>query len=67
MLIQSWSYEGKGYVTADGNYGGDAIVVFERDSLTSQQWDNLGEMSDSSRIDYVRAILDGADLSEWED
>ncbi len=62
-----WGFEGKGYVTEDGNYGGDIVIVFDRDSLTEEQWDRLGEMSDSSRLPYVQAILNGEDVSEYED
>jgi hypothetical protein len=61
-----WGFEGKGYVTEDGNYGGDIVLVFEHDALTQEQWDRLGECSDYDRIKYVQAILNGDDLSEWE-
>jgi len=62
-----WFYTGKGYVTADGNYGGDELIVFERDALTEKQWDLLGEFNDSSRIDYVHRILNGEDVSDMEE
>ena len=54
------------YVTADGNYGSDKIVVFPFDTLTERQWEYLSECSDYDRINYITAILNGEDLSEWE-
>ena len=56
-----------GYVTADGNYGSDELVAFPSDLLKQKQWDRLGECSDYDRINYVKAIINGDDLSEWED
>ena len=60
------SSESMGYITADGNYGGDEVLVFPHKALTEKQWDLLGECSDYDRIKYVKAILNGDDLSEWE-
>jgi hypothetical protein len=61
-----WLYTGKGYVTTDGNYGGDSLIVFEHNALTQEQWDKLGELSDYDRINYVEAVLSKSDLSDWE-
>ena len=58
--------ESMSYVSADGNYGSDEILVFPYDALTEQQWERLGETNDYERINYVKAILNGEDLSEWE-
>lgn len=55
------------YVTEDGNYGSDELVAFPYDTLTDKQWDILSECSDYDRINYVKAIINGDDLSEWED
>ena len=67
MLCYSTEHrEPMGYVTADGNYGGDEILVFPHKLLTQKQWDILGECSDYERITYVKAILNGDDLEEWE-
>jgi len=56
------------YVTADGNYGMDEVLVFDHNALTKKQWDSLGEQTDSDRIIYVQRILNGEDVSdmEWE-
>jgi hypothetical protein len=67
MLCYSTEHrEPMGYVTADGNYGGDEVLVFPHKLLTEKQWDILGECSDYDRINYVKAILNGDDLEEWE-
>lgn len=55
------------YVSYDGNYGAESdLLVFETEALTEQQWETLGELGDNSRYDYVQAIFDGKDLSQWE-
>lgn len=61
-----WLYAGTGYVTADGNYGGDDILIFDRDALTEQQWEELGSQTDSDRIVYIQRILNGEDVSDME-
>jgi hypothetical protein len=47
----------KAYVTADGNFGGDEVLVFESSQLTDKQWENLSFLSDSERLLYAEAIL----------
>ena len=55
------------YVSADGNFGGDEAVVFEEGQLTDGQWEQLDAMPDGERLNFVRAVLAGQDLSEWDD
>ena len=56
-----------GYVSYDGNYGEQAdLLVFDSGDLTAQQWETLGEIGDNSRYEYVEAIFNGKDLTEWE-
>ena len=56
-----------GYVSYDGNYGEQAdLLVFDSNDLTTQQWETLGEINDNDRNEYVEAIFNGKDLSEWE-
>jgi hypothetical protein len=56
-----------GYVSYDGNYGEQAdLLVFDSGDLTAQQWETLGEIDDNSRYEYVEAIFNGKDLTEWE-
>ena len=56
-----------GYVSYDGNYGAEAdLLMFDSNALTLQQWETLGEVNDNSRYEYVEAIFNNKDLSEWE-
>lgn len=54
------------YVSGDGNYGSDSLIVFDNDLLTEKQWTILDNLGDNSRFDYVLAIINGDDLSEYE-
>lgn len=56
-----------GWVSEDGSYGVNSIILFDSTALTDKQWDILGELGDNSRYDYVQAIMNKQDLSEWED
>lgn len=59
--------QGVAFVTYNGEYSGDCdIVIFDSGDLTESQWEILSDLSDYSKIDYVEAIRDGKDLSEWE-
>ena len=56
-----------GYVTYDGHYGAEAdLLMFDSNALTQKQWDNLGELDDNSRFEYVEAIFNNKSLTEWE-
>jgi hypothetical protein len=55
------------YVTADGNYGSDAIVLIDPNALTDDQYETLGNLSDNDRLPYVTAILNGEDTSYYEE
>lgn len=56
-----------GYVSYDGNYGEQSdLLIFDTNYLTPQQWETLGEVNDNSRWEYVQAIFNGDDLTEWE-
>ena len=55
------------FVTYEGEYSSDAdILLFDKDDLTAAQWETVAELGDNSRYEYVKAVLDGADLSHWE-
>jgi hypothetical protein len=56
----------KAWVSADGSYGSGGIIVFNGDLLTEAQWDTLNNLGDNDRYDYVLAILNNEDVSEWE-
>lgn len=47
----------KAYVTADGNFGADDVLVFDSSELTDQQWENLSFLSDGDRLGYAEAII----------
>lgn len=64
----SYVLEQTSYVSEDGNYGTGYLITFPYDSLNEDQWGVVDTLNDSSKLDYVKAVLDGqADLSEWED
>jgi hypothetical protein len=54
------------WVTDDGSYGDGEIIYFEPEMLTDIQWERLTDMSDNSRIKYVRAIMDFDDKAVRE-
>lgn len=45
-----------GYVTVDGDYG-VGVLTFPPDKLTTEQWENLADLHDSDRYDYVVSVL----------
>jgi hypothetical protein len=56
-----------GYVSYSGNYGEQSdLLMFDSNALTPEQWETLGEVNDNSRYEYVEAIFNGKDLSDWE-
>lgn len=56
-----------GYVSKYGNWGAEDVLVFEDTELNGKQWDILDMLPDSEKWNYVQAIIDGLDLSEWEE
>lgn len=54
------------YFSEDGNYGGGKIIVADHDAFTEEQMELLGSLSDNDRYDYANAVLNGQDVSEWE-
>ena len=54
------------WVTEDGSYGVGNVIHFQADALNEQQWDIVNNLSDNSRYDYIYAVLNNQDLSEWE-
>ncbi len=50
------------WVTNDGEYNGSSLVLeFNYNDLNAQQWENLENMSDVDRYEYVKAITDAND------
>lgn len=56
----------RGWVAEDGSFGNGNIILFDPSRLTDKQWNTLADLSDSMKFEYVEAILDGKNLSEWE-
>jgi hypothetical protein len=47
------------WVTSDGEYNaGSDILQFYHNDVSTEQWTRLEEMSDSSRYEYAKAILE---------
>ena len=46
----------KAFVTTDGDYG-VGVITFDEDDLTTDQWEDVSEMSPEDRYDYVQAVL----------
>lgn len=56
------------FVAHDGSYSqSEEIVVFPTEDLTEEQWDILTELSDSERIVFALACLNGEDIQEYLD
>jgi hypothetical protein len=55
------------WVDEDGSYGVGNVIHFDVNDLTEDQWEVVSELGDNSRYDYVYALLNGEDVSEWED
>lgn len=45
------------YVSEDGNYGGDHVMLLPLKLLTQEQIDRVGEFPDGDRLNYVKAVL----------
>jgi len=55
------------YVSEYGNWGQEQVLVFDAALLTEEQFEILDEVSDYSKMSYVKAIINGDDLSYWEE
>lgn len=69
LWMQCYSTEHRSnmsYVSADGNYGSDEILVFPYHALTESQWDLVMELSDSNRLPFIYAVVNGQDTSAWD-
>ncbi|CAB4242314.1 hypothetical protein UFOVP108_126, partial [uncultured Caudovirales phage] len=65
----SYNYNSSiGWISEDGSYSqGNELITFDGDLLTDKQWEILSCLPDSERIIYAIAVIDGQDVSEWED
>jgi AAA+ superfamily predicted ATPase len=55
------------YVTENGEWGRmENVLLFDDRLLTDAQWEIISILPDAQRIKYVIAILDGDDLTPFE-
>lgn len=63
----NYTIKSQAWVSEDGSYSyNNYLLTFDPEALTEQQWETLDTLSDSERIEYAQAVLNGEDLSEWE-
>jgi hypothetical protein len=56
------------FVTEYGDWGREHnIIIFNDDNLTEEQWDTLADLPDSMKLSYAKAVMDGDDLTEYEE
>ena len=55
------------FIAEDGSYGGGPVLIVDHDTFTDEQMDILSTLNDNDRFDYAEALLNGKDVSEWED
>ena len=53
------STESTAWVSADGSYGEDDIIVWHPDALTEDEYVTMHNMQARDRLPYVQAILEG--------
>jgi hypothetical protein len=56
-----------GWVSADGSYGVGSITLFAPSKISKFQWLVLDNLADSDKQEYIKAVIDRQDLSQWED
>lgn len=55
------------YVSEYGNWGQEKVLVFDPALLTEEQYEILSILTDYDKMSYVKAIINGDDLTEWEE
>jgi hypothetical protein len=55
------------WVADDGSYGTSLLTTFNPEDLTFEQWDIVGNLPDSERLPFIQAVLNGSDLTEWDE
>lgn len=59
MIKYEYAYQA--YVAGDGNYGVDSVITFDYDYFHDEYpkaWAILDDIHDSSRVDFIVAVLD---------
>jgi hypothetical protein len=66
-MKKRYKLESTAWVSEYGDWARNTqLITFDHNDLTKEQWDTLETLSDYDRIEYVMAVLDGDDLTEWE-
>lgn len=55
------------WIETDGSYGVSQVVMFDVNALDEDQWELLDSLNDGAKFDFVYAVLNNEDLTEWED
>ena len=54
------------YISEYGNWGNEEDLILDNNALTSDQWQRVEDLPDYDKLNYAKAILASADLTEWE-
>lgn len=54
------------YISEYGNWGNEEVLVVDEKAFTSDQWQRIEDLPDYDKLKYAKAILAGADTTEWE-
>jgi hypothetical protein len=65
--MNKYTVKTQAWVSYEGDYSNDGdVLLFDQASLTPDQWSMVWQLDANSRFDYVKAVLDGRSLTEWE-
>jgi hypothetical protein len=56
-----------GWIAEDGSYGMCDILVFNESDLQEEHWQIFNELGDNERFAFVKAVINGEDLSQWKE
>ena len=54
------------YISEYGNWGNEEVLILDDNALTSDQWQRVEDLPDYDKLNYAKAVLASADLTEWE-
>jgi hypothetical protein len=64
----AYAYGETAWVAEDGSWSaGGKLVTFDVTGLTAEQWDILSTLTDSDRVPFTLACLDGKDIQSYVD
>jgi hypothetical protein len=55
------------WIAEDGSQGQCDVVIFDESNLTSDQWEIFNELPESQTFNFVKAVINGEDLSQWKE